>query len=95
MKELGDALRDALKSGVGLLVTLIEGKPHMVCVVTPDLVTKGFDAVPVVKQLGKCIGGGGGGKPHLATAGGRNAEGLDKIIEDAPEVVRQLSSNLK
>jgi alanyl-tRNA synthetase len=90
LKELGDALRDALHSGVGVLTTLLDGKPHIVCVVTPDLVAKGFDAVPVIKQLGKHIGGGGGGKPHLATAGGRNPEGLSKVIEEAPRVVQNL-----
>ncbi|MBM3325137.1 MAG: hypothetical protein FJY66_05670 [Calditrichaeota bacterium] len=89
-KELGDALRDALGSGVGVLTTLLGGKPHILCVVTPDLVAKGVDAVPVVKELGKHIGGGGGGKPHLATAGGRNPEGLEKVLEEAPKAVRNL-----
>ena len=90
LKEIGDALRDGLKSGIGLLVTLIDSKPHMVCVVTPDLVGKGVDAVPIVKQLGKRIQGGGGGKPHLATAGGRNPDGLDNVLKDAPQVVQDL-----
>ncbi|MFH1009874.1 MAG: alanine--tRNA ligase [bacterium] len=95
LKELGDALRDALGSGVGVLTTFLGGKPHILCVVTPDLVAKGFDAVPVVKELGKHIGGGGGGKPHLATAGGRNPEGLKKVLEEAPNVVRNLMPDRK
>ena len=90
LKEMGDALRDALGSGVGLLAALIDGKPHLACVVTPDLVARGVDAVPIIKELSKRIGGGGGGKPHLATAGGRVPEGLDKVLEEAPEVVRNL-----
>ena len=90
LKEIGDALRDGLKSGIGLLVTLIDSKPHIVCVVTPDLVAKGVDAVPIIKQLGKRIQGGGGGKPHLATAGGRNPDGLDNVLNDAPQVVEKL-----
>jgi alanyl-tRNA synthetase len=90
LKEMGDALRDALGSGIGLLAALIDGKPHLACVITPNLVSKGADAVPIIKELSKRIGGGGGGKAHLATAGGRVPEGLDKVLEEAPEIVRNL-----
>ncbi|MBI5059558.1 alanine--tRNA ligase [candidate division KSB1 bacterium] len=88
MKEMGDALRDALGSGVGVLAGAVDGKPQMVVVVTPDLVKRGVDAVAIVKELGKRLQGGGGGKPHLATAGGKHLDGIKTAIVDAESVVK-------
>jgi alanyl-tRNA synthetase len=94
LKEMGDALRDALGSGVGVLASAIDGKPNLVVVVTQDLVKNGVDAVPIVKELGKRFQGGGGGKPHLATAGGKNIEGIKTAVADAATVVKGfLNSN--
>ncbi len=87
LKEMGDALRDALKSGVGVLASVFDGKPSLVVVVTPDLVKAGVDAVPIVKELGKRLQGGGGGKPHLATAGGKDVSGIKQVLADAQQVV--------
>jgi alanyl-tRNA synthetase len=87
LKEMGDALRDSLGSGVGVLAAAFDGKPSLVVVVTPDLVKSGVDAVPIVKELGKRLQGGGGGKPHLATAGGKNVAGIKDAIADAEKVV--------
>jgi alanyl-tRNA synthetase len=87
LKEMGDALRDSLGSGVGVLAAEFDGKPSLVVVVTPDLVKSGVDAVPIVKELGKRLQGGGGGKPHLATAGGKNVTGIKDAIADAEKVV--------
>jgi alanyl-tRNA synthetase len=89
LKEMGDALRDSLKSGVGVLASVFDGKPSLVVVVTPDLVKSGVDAVPIVKELGKRLQGGGGGKPHLATAGGKNAAGIKDVLTDAEKIVAE------
>ena len=87
LKEMGDALRDSLGSGVGVLASVFDGKPSLVVVVTPDLVKSGVDAVPIVKELGKRLQGGGGGKPHLATAGGKNAAGVKDVLAEAEQVI--------
>ncbi|RPH95135.1 alanine--tRNA ligase [candidate division KSB1 bacterium] len=87
LKEMGDALRESLGSGVGVLAAAIDGKPSLVVVVTPDLVKAGVDAVPIVKELGKRLQGGGGGKPHMATAGGRNLEGIKDVLAESETVV--------
>lgn len=87
LKEMGDAIRDELGSGVGVLLAAIDGKPSMVIVVTPDLVKAGVDAVPMVKELGKFLQGGGGGKPHLATAGGKNLAGIKDVVANASGVI--------
>jgi alanyl-tRNA synthetase len=90
LKEMGDALRESLRSGIGVLAANIEDKPSLVVVVSPDLVKAGVDAVPIAKELGKRLQGGGGGKPHLATAGGRNPGGIKDVIADAAAVVGKL-----
>jgi len=81
LKEMGDAFRTALKtSGVVLLVSVINGKPMAMCAVTDDL-TKVVNAGNIVREVGKILGGGGGGKPHLATAGGRDIAKIDDALK--------------
>ncbi|NUO18773.1 alanine--tRNA ligase [bacterium] len=87
LKDMGDALREQLGSGIGILAMVSEDKPTIVVVVTPDLVKKGWDAVPIVKELAKPLRGGGGGKPHLATAGGKDASALGAVLAESAEVV--------
>lgn len=82
LKEIGDEFRDRLKSkSIGTLGAIIDGKAMLVCVVTDDL-TKDFSAGKIVGELAKALGGGGGGKAHMATAGGKDIEKLEKILED-------------
>lgn len=94
LKEMGDSIRDGLESGVGILAAVISEKPTLVVVVTPDLVKRGLDAVPIVKELGKRLQGGGGGRPHLATAGGKNVAGIPQVIQDAQAVVQSFTEKL-
>jgi len=86
LKSIGDDLRNRLKSGgVGVLGAEIEGKAALVCVVTDDLVGR-YNAGRIVGAVAKLVGGGGGGKPHLATAGGRQPEHLDEALAKVPEL---------
>jgi alanyl-tRNA synthetase len=94
LKNLGDALRAKLHSGVGILGTVIEGKVALVCVVTDDLIRdRGLQAGTIVGRLAQQVGGGGGGKPHLATAGGKDAQKLDSALADAPRLLDTLIRN--
>ncbi|MFY7999572.1 MAG: alanine--tRNA ligase [Candidatus Kapaibacteriota bacterium] len=80
LKALGDELRNALgKQGVGLLASIIDDKVQLVCVSTDDMKDK-YPAGKIVGALAKELGGGGGGKPHLATAGGKDVEKLPQIL---------------
>ena len=89
LKQLGDALRAKLRSGVGILGSTIEGKVALVCVVTDDLIRdRKFNAGAIVQLLAKELGGGGGGRPHLATAGGRDTEKLDGVLQRAGDIIR-------
>ena len=87
LKSLGDQLRILLKSGVGVLGTVFDDKPCIACVVTDDLVKLGVKATDFVKQVGKELGGGGGGKPYFATAGGKDPAKLDGALKAAEKMI--------
>jgi alanyl-tRNA synthetase len=89
LKSLGDTLRAKLGSGVGFLATVVDEKVSLVCVVTNDLVeAKQLDAGKLVGAVAKLIGGGGGGQPHLATAGGKDIAQLDAALREAAAIVQ-------
>lgn len=82
LRDLGENLRNKLKSnGIGLIATIQDDKAQIVCVVTDDL-KNNYPAGKIVGLAAKYLGGGGGGKPHLATAGGRDISKIDNLIND-------------
>ncbi|MDZ7767237.1 MAG: DHHA1 domain-containing protein [Melioribacteraceae bacterium] len=94
LKSMGDELRNKMKSGVGLLIAQVEDKVQMVCVVTDDLVKdKKVMAGKIVGQVAKLVGGGGGGRPHMATAGGKDVDKIDEALDQFGEIVKSLLSN--
>jgi len=80
LREMGDLLRDRLKSAVIVLGTVYDGKPGFVAMVTPDLLDRGLNAGEIVKQVAGVTGGGGGGKATMAQAGGRDENKLDEAL---------------
>ncbi len=87
LKALGDRLRIALGTqGIGILAAVIEDKVQLVCVVTPDL-SQRYPAGQLIARLAREIDGSGGGRAHLATAGGRRPEKLSDLLRRAPELV--------
>jgi alanyl-tRNA synthetase len=91
LKSLGDTLREQLGSGVGLLASVIEGKVALVCVVTDDLLKKTpLQAGKIVGGVARLVGGGGGGRPHLATAGGKDVGKLDGALAEVEGVIRSM-----
>lgn len=81
LKTIGDRVLNLMKSGVGVLGSEIDSKVSIVCVVSKDLITKGIKAGDIAKEIGKNLGGGGGGKPHLATAGGKDPSNMKNAID--------------
>jgi alanyl-tRNA synthetase len=77
---MADLIRDKLKSVILVLGTVSEGRPVFLAAVTPDLVSRGYDAGRIVREVAKVAGGGGGGKPNLAQAGGKHKEKLDEAL---------------
>ncbi len=80
LRDMSDQLRDQMKSGIVVLGTVYEDKPAFIAAVTPDLVARGYNAGEIVKQVAKVTGGGGGGKPNLAQAGGKYKDKLDEAL---------------
>ena len=93
LKLLGDSLLSGLDSGIGVLGMIDGEKPAMVIVVTPDLVKKKINAGSLAQSIGSVMGGGGGGKPHLATAGGKDVSKLSKAMEESHKIVHKLIKN--
>jgi alanyl-tRNA synthetase len=89
LKGLGDTLRKQLGRGVGVLGAVIEGKVSIIAVVTDDLVEeKKVQAGKIVGQVAKIVGGGGGGRPHMAQAGGKDPSKLDDALAAVPDIVK-------
>jgi alanyl-tRNA synthetase len=91
LQAMGDALREQLRSGVGVLgTTFPDGKTTLLVVVTDDLKDRGVRADALVREIAAVAGGKGGGKPHMAQAGIPDAEKLDAAISGAPAIIRPL-----
>lgn len=92
LKSLGDELRSALGTkGIGLLAAVLDDKAQLVCVATDD-VKGSYPAGKLVGLAAKELGGGGGGKPHLATAGGRDVEKLTAVLDHFPAMVKDFAA---
>ncbi|OGO61341.1 MAG: alanine--tRNA ligase [Chloroflexi bacterium RBG_19FT_COMBO_48_23] len=91
LREMGDLLRDRLKSAVIVLGTVQDGKPGFVAMVTPDLVKRGLHAGDIVKQVAAVTGGGGGGKANMAQAGGNDKSKLDEALALVKQIVQKVS----
>jgi len=87
LREMGDILRDRLKSAIVVLATVYNGKPNFLAMVTPDLIAKGFHAGEIINQVAKATGGGGGGKAAMAQAGGKDAAKIDEALKLVKSVI--------
>jgi alanyl-tRNA synthetase len=87
LRTLADQIRNKLKSGIGVLGMEQDGKAVLLCIVTDDLVKNGWTAGPIVNDVAAITGGRGGGKPHLAQAGGPDADKLNEALEAVREIV--------
>jgi alanyl-tRNA synthetase len=91
LQDLGQQLRDRLgDSAVGVLGSVVEegDKVYVVATVADDLIDEGLRAGDLVGPLGERLGGGGGGRPTLASAGGHRADRLDDVLDGVPDLVR-------
>ena len=80
LRDMSDWFRSKVGSGVIVLGAVFDGKPNLLAAVTPDLVERGLDAGKIVRSAAQIIGGGGGGKPTLAQAGGKDASRLGEAL---------------
>ena len=87
LKRIGDEVRGKLTSGIGALFMAGDGKPSAVVVVADGIIAQGQNAGTLAKSIGSFMGGGGGGKPHLATAGGSDVEIIEQAMDQTKELI--------
>lgn len=95
LREMTDWFRNRLGSGVVVLGAVINDKPSLVAAVTPDLVERGIKAGALIQHVARIVGGGGGGRPTLAQAGGRDASRLGEALAQVPALVGQVVGDAK
>jgi alanyl-tRNA synthetase len=89
LREMSDKLREQLGSGIVVLATAIDGKPQILAAVTDDLLARGAHAGELVKNVARVVGGGGGGRPSLAQAGGRDLSKLREALAQVRDLVAE------
>ncbi len=87
LRELGDQLRGKLGEGVVLLASVNEGKVNLMAAATDGAMKRGAHAGNLIRGIAALVGGGGGGRPNMAQAGGKNPAGIDAALEKAREVL--------
>jgi len=88
LKELGDQIRNKSKETVAVLGTINDDKISFVCVVTDDLIkSKGLKAGDLIKKVAKVVNGGGGGNPHMATAGGKDVSKFNEAMAEIKKLI--------
>lgn len=87
LRDLGDQLKEKLGDGVVVLASANEGKVSLMATATEGAMKKGAHAGNLVKGIAGCVGGGGGGRPNMAQAGGKNPSGIKDALEKAAEVL--------
>jgi alanyl-tRNA synthetase len=87
LRDLGDQLKAKLGEGVIVLISDLDGKVNLVAFATEEAMAKGAHAGNLIKGIAALVGGGGGGRPNMAQAGGKNPAGIDKAMEEAAKVL--------
>jgi len=87
LRNLGDQLKEKMGGGVVVIVSTINDKANVIVMADDDAISKGAHAGNMIKEIAKCVGGGGGGRPNMAQAGGKNPAGADMAIEKAKEIL--------
>jgi alanyl-tRNA synthetase len=92
LRELADQLKEKIGSGFVFLVSAGESNVTMVASVTKDMTSR-YHAGNIVKQIAPIVGGGGGGRPDFAQAGGKEPSKVDEAVDKVWQIVRQSSNS--
>ena len=87
LRDLGDQLKEKLGEGVVVLASNKDGKVNLVAMVTEGAMAKGAHAGNLIKGIATLVGGGGGGRPNMAQAGGKNPDGIPAAVAQAATVL--------
>lgn len=88
LRKVGDALKEKIDSGVIVLAASNNGKVNFVAMATKDTVSKGVHCGNIVREAAKVTGGGGGGRPDMAQAGGKNPEKIEEALDVVKGVLK-------
>ncbi|MBS1491904.1 MAG: alanine--tRNA ligase [Bacteroidetes bacterium] len=92
-KLIGEEVRKKLRNGIALLASILDDKINLVCTVSDNLISdKKLSAGNIIRDAAKQLGGGGGGRPQLATAGGKDIKRLDEVLSSTSEEIKKLLS---
>lgn len=89
LRQVADTVKDKLQSGIIVLGAVVEDKVNLVAMVTDDLVKQKLHAGKLIKEVARIVGGGGGGRPQMAQAGGKDPSKLTEALERVPSLVEQ------
>ena len=87
LREMADWFRNEVDSGVVVIGSVVGGNPQIMVSVSDDLTKKGLHAGNIVREVAKKVGGGGGGRPNMAQAGGKNADALPDALSFAKTLI--------
>ena len=87
LRDLGDQLKEKLGEGVIVIASATDGKVSLMATATKGAIDKGAHAGNLIKAIAGLVGGGGGGRPNMAQAGGKNPAGMDEAIAKVAEVL--------
>jgi len=91
LNEVGEELRKKLKNGVGLIAIVLNNKIYLVCAVSDNLIKENnLNAGKLISDVAKELGGGGGGRPQLATAGGKDISKLSEVLDKFPAKIKNI-----
>ena len=86
LRELGDQLKEKIGEGIVVIASNVDGKVNLMATATDAAMKAGAHAGNLIKEIAKLVGGGGGGRPNMAQAGGKNPAGIDDAVAKAKEV---------
>ena len=86
LRDLGDQLKTKVSEGIVVIASANDGKVNLIAMATDGAVKKGAHAGNLIKEVAPLVGGGGGGRPNMAQAGGKNPAGITDAIAKAKEV---------
>ena len=89
LRELGDQLKEKIEDGVIVIASNAGGKVSLMVTVTDSAMKKGAHAGNLIKAIAALVGGGGGGRPNMAQAGGKNPDGIPAALAKAKEVLAE------
>jgi len=88
LRKMADKLQNKMESGIIVLASALDNKVLFVAKITQDLVDQGYNAGDIIGQVARVAGGGGGGRPDMAQAGGSKVEKIDEALAKAEEIIK-------